>query len=294
MAEKFYIADEALGGNEREYVKSDKNAEVGDYIVVTKMGDSYSYYDVGHVGEVVSICNDGDLRVNFAGYGNSFVDGDGSWFVGEHSESEYDTLTPSGNVRIDGERIFRMVDRKAEVGDKVINTVGREISIVSRSDVRDDNYIEITDEDRSYFGGLFDGEYYVIEPVDSEEPPKPIPPEADDVTALIANLSVEVVNLMKEVVKLRKQVEALSERTDSNAEDIRTFGEEFTGYLHTPSPFAMEEDVIEINGRLGKLEELTEMITDDIVTLDERTQPEELAETVLGNITIRRSMYGDY
>lgn len=84
-----------------------------------------------------------------------------------------------------------------------------------------------------------------------------------------------VANLAQEVVKLRKQVEALSERVDSNRNDTVTFVEEFTA-------FKKEQEFA------------NELFESDIVLLDERTQPEELAETVLGNITIRRNMYGDY
>lgn len=84
-----------------------------------------------------------------------------------------------------------------------------------------------------------------------------------------------IANLAQEVVKLRKQVETLSERVDSNRDDTVTFAEEFTA-------FKKEQEFA------------NELFESDIVLLDERTQPEELAETVLGNITIRRSMYGDY
>lgn len=89
-----------------------------------------------------------------------------------------------------------------------------------------------------------------------------------DLTELVAHLA-------QEVVKLRKQVEALSERVDSNRNDTVTFAEEFTA-------FKKEQEFA------------NELFESDIILLDERTQPEELAETVLGNITIRRSMYGDY
>lgn len=87
-----------------------------------------------------------------------------------------------------------------------------------------------------------------------------------DLTELVAHLA-------QEVVKLRKQVEALSERVDSNRDDTVTFAEEFTA-------FKKEQEFA------------NELFESDIVLLDERTQPEELAETVLGNITIRRRYDG--
>mgnify|MGYP001496404944 CR=1 FL=1 len=59
----------------------------GDLIEVTKT-DNDTYFDVGHIGKVIRIVddNDGDylpdIYVDFNGYDNPFVFGDGMWFVG--------------------------------------------------------------------------------------------------------------------------------------------------------------------------------------------------------------------
>lgn len=218
MAEKFYIADESLGGIEREYVESGRKAEVGDYIINNKGTVFEGYYRV-------------------TGYDNTYTP---SYTVGhDDSLDEYTfavsvelsiTLIPTGNVRIDGERIFRMVDRKAEVGEKVIHLFEGKaeddtvfvVSSVNDEEIRfPDLKYEHVDEDGDggYVTGIDHGSYRVLEPLEPEEVPQATPDVIDILT-----------NLAQAVVRLQKEVDSLSEQTDSNAKDIVTFAEEFTEF----------------------------------------------------------------
>ena len=54
VAEKHYIADEKLGGVEREYVESDKQAEAGDYVVM-RSDDPSSYISSYKAGDVFKV-----------------------------------------------------------------------------------------------------------------------------------------------------------------------------------------------------------------------------------------------
>lgn len=172
-------------------------------------------------------------------------------------------------VQVDGE-VYQIADRVAEVGDKVLfyyeNSMDRIVTTVTDVGYTAVDIKPYLDAEGNLVAGLKHGAYRVLESVEPSEATEDSPQDNRDVTDLIANLA-------QEVVKLRKQVEALSERVDSNRDDTVTFAEEFTA-------FKKEQEFA------------NELFESDIVLLDERTQPEELAETVLGNITIRRSGRG--
>ncbi|MFF2886668.1 hypothetical protein [Paenibacillus sp. NPDC057967] len=102
------IKDETMGGVEREYREVKRKAKVGERVKVVKV--VIGTYKKGTVGIVRSIADDG------SGVRAYYLD-KGDYMPLFHEE--YVVLEPTDIVRIDGSR-FRMVDRKAAKGDRII------------------------------------------------------------------------------------------------------------------------------------------------------------------------------
>ncbi|KXZ22386.1 hypothetical protein P4T89_12775 [Bacillus nakamurai] len=130
--EKIHVlTDESLGRIKREYVEVDRKADVGDRVVAD--GD---YREVVAISSRRGICLDGDICLGIP-----------------HS---YRTLEPTSIVHIDGER-YKMVDRKAKVGEKVIitervdfymddMTVGKVYEVINISGEEDVEVMDDTEE----------------------------------------------------------------------------------------------------------------------------------------------------
>ncbi|MCY7780054.1 hypothetical protein MOB41_16770 [Bacillus haynesii] len=208
--EKIHVlADESLGGIKREYVEVDRKAKVGDLIVITASDyeEREEIYVAGHYGKVV-VEDDrfaGEFRVDFNGVDNSFVGDDGFWYVGRSANSEYRVLEPTNIVHIDGER-YEMVDRKAEVGEKVIHmdegkSEGR-VTEVTDVGVGMIDVIEYEDSDGDITCGFSHGCYRVIVPAESsEEEPQP-----SDPIDVIANLATRVAELERENKRIKEDL----------------------------------------------------------------------------------------
>lgn len=191
------LKDEKLGVD-REYVAVDRNAEVGETIVITECQyDEGKFYEVGHFGKVITSVSCDD-RVDFNGFNNSFIFEDGKWFVGDLNDSAYNVLEPTDIVHIDGER-YRLEDRKAEMGEKIIVTKSYDIplghiSTVEKLDVMYDGgscYLEDELGREDYFDGESD-RYLVLAPVqDAAEA------QESDVITVLANLGAEVAELKR-------------------------------------------------------------------------------------------------
>lgn len=91
---RHYIADESIGGTEREYVEVERKADVGDLIYSRDM-----YFTVRDSLEEGIITRETFMR----------------------RHDDYLVLEPTDIVRIDGER-YRLVRRHAEVGEDVLIT----------------------------------------------------------------------------------------------------------------------------------------------------------------------------
>ncbi|WP_420914398.1 hypothetical protein [Bacillus licheniformis] len=209
--EKIHVlADESLGGIKREYVEVDRKAEVGDKIIVTEGDD----FPVGHIDTVAhwyDNYDDGSIDL-FEGFDNDiFLDG---------NREEYRVLEPTNIVHIDGpdgtaER-YEMVDRKAEVGEKVV-VVDDEDSSEEFGNFRigEVGTVESYATDDTYFGEyanvrvsdgrdipLYLHEYRVLVPVESsEEEPQP-----SDPIDVIANLATRVAELERENKRIQKEL----------------------------------------------------------------------------------------
>lgn len=206
--EKIHVlADESLGGIKREYVEVDRKAEKGEKIVIVDADPGYGdHYSNGDFFTV-------EL---YTGYGSGVATK-----CGHHvGNNEYCTLEPTNVVHIDGpdgtaER-YEMVDRKAEVGEKVV-VVDDEDSSEEFGNFRigEVGTVESYATDDTYFGEyanvrvsdgrdipLYLHEYRVLVPVESsEEEPQP-----SDPIDVIANLATRVAELERENKRIQKEL----------------------------------------------------------------------------------------
>lgn len=211
-----YIADESIGGIEREYVEVERKADVGDYVLgktgtirkVTKM----SYDPVGVAVESITT-------------GDSF---------GYFTHDFYVVLEPTDIVRIEkdgvGER-YCLVDRHAEVGEKVIIVYHDplELSVGSIHTVS-----EIITDGYRLGGDFIDvryDDYRVLEPVEAEPSDVLTVDETQaspQVIDMLANLARRVTQLEAQLSDTQRNVETFAQQTESNSEDIRLLGERTT------------------------------------------------------------------
>ncbi|WP_445596652.1 hypothetical protein [Bacillus amyloliquefaciens] len=208
------LADETLGGIKREYVEVDRKAEVGEKIVIVEKVDCGDWFGIGETFTVDRTypTEDGDVYCDDASSVHNVN--------GLIPLYEYHVLEPTDIVHIDGQR-YEMVDRKAEVGEKVMyvnkdcgesDGVVTEVTSVGVSMVDVSGYEKA---DEGYVCGLFHGCYRVLVPVEAaEDEPKPADP-----IDVIASLAQEVASLKRTVDRHRDEIDTLYK-------DKRTLGEE--------------------------------------------------------------------
>ncbi|WP_144625162.1 hypothetical protein [Bacillus altitudinis] len=201
------LKDEKLGVD-REYVAVDRNAEVGEKIVIVEKPSDRDVYSEGDVftvdrlwGEVGGAV-ESDKAVSDPDYNED----------GVIVRSEYHVLEPTDIVHIDGER-YCLEDRKAEVGEKIIVTESRGIplgliSTVKKIDIKYDDgssYLENDLGREDYFDGDRD-RLLVLTPIqDATEA------QESDVITVLANLGAEVAELKRAVARHQAEINALHE-----------------------------------------------------------------------------------
>ncbi|QAW39894.1 hypothetical protein ETK49_04805 [Bacillus licheniformis] len=212
--EKIHVlADESLGGIKREYVEVDRKAEVGDKIVIV---DKRYPGDIYENGDMFTVDREAPPGSGFVecGEATSGMNCGGLIYLGE-----YRVLEPTNIVHIDGpdgtER-YEMVDRKAEVGEKIV-VVDDEDSSEEFGNFRigEVGTVESYATDDTYFGEyvnvrvsdergipLYLHEYRVLVPVESsEEQPQP-----SDPIDVIANLVTRVAELERENKRIKEDL----------------------------------------------------------------------------------------
>lgn len=263
MSKKIHvIKDESLGGVEREYIEVERKAEAGDLV-------RYPYD--GRLAKVIS---------------DEVADKEGSntaieTYLSTALTCEAPVLEPTDIVHIDGER-FRMVDRKAEVGERIIVVAGTlsydeylngDVFIVDRTVVESDLEHEGVVVNNALHSYLYTKEYRVLVPVESEITAADPPQSQEDI---IANLVRRVSEIEQQTTELEKdnerqafKIDDLEQHCGGLKDDIETWAREVEAIRYTNE---------ELYSRLGHVEadteefdEKVEMIIDDIVTLDERT-----------------------
>ncbi|QOT13771.1 hypothetical protein JNUCC32_31425 (plasmid) [Paenibacillus sp. JNUCC32] len=192
------LNDEKLGGIEREYREVKRKATVGERIKIVKRWPLEDRYDIGDIFVTSSVRqSDGYVRVDSLGERVIALE-------------EYVVLEPTDIVRlaskgrIDDERL-RMVDRKAAVGERVIavstaHTVIDDTEVMHR--IGEFGTVSARGEvykNRVRINGYYvvDGDYRVLEPVESAksaEPTAPLSaqPPLDQAAANIAALTAKV------------------------------------------------------------------------------------------------------
>nr|WP_326071263.1 hypothetical protein [Bacillus licheniformis] len=212
--EKIHVlADESLGGIKREYVEVDRKAKEGEKIVIV---DKRYPGDIYENGDIFTVDREAPPGSGFVecGEATSGINCGGLIYLGE-----YRVLEPTNIVHIDGpdgtER-YEMVDRKAEVGEKIV-VVDDEDSSEEFGNFRigEVGTVESYATDDTYFGEyvnvrvsdergipLYLHEYRVLVPVESsEEEPQP-----SDPIDVIANLATRVAELERENKRIQKEL----------------------------------------------------------------------------------------
>lgn len=207
MSEKIHvIKDENLGGVLREFVEVDRKAEVGEFVI--------------RKGVVRKVTQRGTHpeTVEFEGYYTKGCDDEViGWFDGT-----YKTLEPTDIVHIDdpsgNSKRYRMVDREAEVGERIIIIDADIVDYLSN--YKNGDVFVVREHSRKYRGGveavspnvlddkidvIMPYEYRVLEPVHGEE-------TSPTVHEMLANLS-------EQIVKLNRRIDRLA---DANEQAIAT------------------------------------------------------------------------
>lgn len=187
--EKIHVlADESLGGIKREYVEVDRKAKVGDKIVIVDAILSFGKY---HNGDIFDLATKRSASVRTA-CGKCIYD------------EEYNVLEPTNIVHIDGER-YEMVDRKAEVDEKIVIIAPDDDLAVDGDIGKIATVTEVFSEediDASPMGWVKRSEYRVLIPVESsEEEPQP-----SDPIDVIANLATRVAELERENKRIKEDL----------------------------------------------------------------------------------------
>ncbi|MDH5159847.1 hypothetical protein [Heyndrickxia oleronia] len=218
------IKDESLGGIEREYVEVDRKAEVGELVTpkLCRYGRSFTE------GKAYAVKDDVDSLAWKPGEICVTDDeGDTHYLSMEH----YRVLEPTDIVHIDGAK-NRLVDRKAEVGEKVLIVNAKDIcgkyengSIITaeRSSCIGVESDTVADNDSNPEGFIRYTEYRVLEPVADEVV------EVDETQA-----SPEVLDLLANLARRVTEIERI---------------------LKTPTPFATQAEITGVNKWLDSVEQ---------------------------------------
>lgn len=194
------LKDESLGGAEREYREVRRKAAVGERIKIVDASE-FSDYENGDTFIVERDDCDGDIFIT-----DNVGDEEGVFAY------EYVTLEPSDIVRINSAR-FRMVDRKAAVGERVIALEGcdrfyraGDVGKYTNCGMADFNGNEYVYGDGIWAIGDDVG-YRVLEPVESAETapvsePLSAKPAPDQAAEIIAKLTGRVASLERRVTLL--------------------------------------------------------------------------------------------
>jgi len=189
-------------GVSREYHQVERKAKAGDYIVFTH--------------DNLDITANRPYKVEYASSEDvEFIDDDNEERIWHSPSADYNVFMPTDFVHIDGER-YRMVDRKAKVGDKVIivkadRTFGKyeNGSVIFVEDVDELGIYNdsVKKADLNNEGLIAHREYHVLEPVERVDP-------VLSTSDLIANLAKRVVELEQRLSDINADVSEVNERID--------------------------------------------------------------------------------
>lgn len=191
------LPDESLGGVLREYREVKRKAHAGEWIKITNNV-------AGHLLPIGHVCK--AKNADYAeGWSLCHVDD-----VGDAEEPDYVVLEPTDIVYVDNKR-FRMVDRKAAVGDRVIIVnegsesfggryyrIGNVGTVVVDATTRKNIHVDFSENDEYLGNGRWNvspGDYRVLEQVEVESALLSTQPATDQIAENIANLTAKVTEL---------------------------------------------------------------------------------------------------
>lgn len=193
----YVLIDE--NGVPREYAQVERKAKAGDYIVFTH--------------DNLDITANRPYKVESANV--EFIDDADEKRFWDSPSTDYNVFMQTDFVHIDGER-YRMVDRKAKVGEKVIIVNAKWAfgkyengSVVVAEDVDEEGIYndDVKEVKRNEEGFIAHEEYRVLEPVERIEP-------VLSTSDLIANLAKRVVELERRLSDINADVSEVNERID--------------------------------------------------------------------------------
>lgn len=260
------IEDENLGGLLREYVESERKADVGDYVVVIKDDPTFKEQHCGEIHKMTG--TDGGC--------GELITTTGTWYDGSElnlADDEYSTLDPTDIIHVDEDgngRRYKLVDRKAEVGEKVIIVnANRSYGKYENGDIIEaqrrcydmgiENDIAIAKNNTT--GYIKDNEYLVLEPVESEQ--------TEIVTVDESQASPEVIemlgNLAQRIVKLEAELDeyralGLKERLEDGSSLFKRIYEEIDT-LHSNQK-RMAEELANLAAASNSQEDSAEVIVE--------------------------------
>ncbi|WP_429726192.1 hypothetical protein [Bacillus paralicheniformis] len=266
--EKIHVlADESLGGIKREYVEVDRKAIEGERIVIVE-ADCQSEYRNGDMAFVSRFVKD-DSRFGY--YAESIlVNGQ---LIALY-DREYHVLEPTNIVHIDGER-YEMVDRKAEVDEKIVIIAPDDGLAVDGDIGKIATVTEVFSEediDASPMGWVKRSEYRVLVPAESsEEEPQP-----SDPIDVIANLATRVAELERENKRIKEDL-GWNEMGPGRIAELRNADSDIRHDIAALEE-RVDNDYEESDAWAGSVNEKMSRLQDEIDTLhkDNRRHGEEL------------------
>ncbi|RAU96820.1 hypothetical protein [Paenibacillus sp. YN15] len=201
--------DPSLNGIQREYTLEKRKASVGDAVMHMYRGASD-----GIVATVTRTDDDGAVR-----FLDVFDPELGRYVCGFNADA-YVVLTPTDVIHIDGER-FRMVERKATVGERIIVTVSGEWALNGKDRYSNAGDVakvrecggcfvsaDLTENKRYYQDGVWSvnhERYRVLEPITKPSANLSAPASQEDV---VAALTVNLSRLQREFDEYKAETDA--------------------------------------------------------------------------------------
>lgn len=202
------IADEKLGGLSREYVETDRKADVGDYVVNPKVLSAGIRKVLAVFGDYVEI--------------KPYLDEDEEDVLG-WADGYYKTLAPTYFIQYEGAR-YKLVDREAEVGEKVIVVDTKDFRYVNGDIHKTERISEggIFVRHSGECAGMYHSEYLVLVPVvETPEPTEVTEAEASpSVIEMLANLSRRIVALETKNKRMLDEIDTLHRNNVKLAEEL--------------------------------------------------------------------------
>jgi hypothetical protein len=239
MMNKIHVLpDENLGGGPngqilREYVEVDRHPKKGDYVYVSMMDGK----EVSEIAKVIDDDFDNDFSYETIQL-DRYINGE-DLMIGSSPEDKFVTIEPTDIVHIDNQR-YRLVDRKAKVGEKVIVienfAFGKIGEIHTIKEVREHHRDYTTDKAPI----MNFGRCLVLEAV---EPAELVTAEEGDdksVLDLLANLARRVTELERKLKENRREFERYADITRDKYDLINTRLSEIEKNIKTSEDIARD------------------------------------------------------